>query len=87
MFTNKTSREHGNDIDRNDFSDGYTIFCFEFTLDLSSGDHFDIVRYENLVLKINFKKVLDRPINCITYLEFDSIITYDKYGAVVQYPK
>ena len=87
MFTNKTSREHGNDIDRNDFADGYTIFCFEFTPDLSSGDHFDIVRYENLVLRISFKKVLDRAINCLTYLEFDSIITYDKYGVVVQYPK
>lgn len=46
----------GNDISRKEYPQGYTLFCFDLTSDLCSGDHLNIKQTEKPILKLRFRK-------------------------------
>ena len=69
----------GNTIDREEFKDGHTLYCFDLTPDLSSssGHHFNVTKRGNLRVEMGFEKVLPFTGNVIVYSEFESIIEID----------
>ena len=69
----------GNTIDREEFKDGYTLYCFDLTPDLSSssGHHFNVTKRGNLRVEMGFEKVLPFTGNVIVYSEFEPIIEID----------
>ena len=80
MYTalNKFGQDEGNQISRNDYAQGYTLFAFNITPDLDSDDHFTPVRSGPLCLEIHFAKALPNTINVIILAEFENTIEVNK---------
>ena len=76
--TGLMSQDRGNHIDWEDFANGYTLFAFDLTPDLSDSGHFSVVKQGNLRLELHFKTQLPQTVNAIVYAEFDNIIEIDK---------
>jgi len=59
-----------NSISRNAYSNGYTLFAFDLTPDLSANcaGHWNLVKYRSLRLEVRFEKTLFVTINCIVYV-------------------
>jgi hypothetical protein len=78
----KTIFDHGNDIDRSDYGNGYTLFVYDLTPDMCNGSHFNVIKQGSLNIKLTFKEALAKPINCICYMDYDSIIMIDKFNQI-----
>ena len=76
-------QDEGNNIDRDEYLQGYTLFAFDLTPDLNDGGHFNLVRQGNLRLEIHFAKPLPDTICVIVYAEFDNIIEVDRSRNVI----
>ena len=72
------NQDRGNHITWEDYGDGYTLFAFDLTPDLSDGGHFNVVKHGILRLELHFKTQLAVTVNAIVYAEFDNIIEIDK---------
>jgi len=69
----------GNSISKDDYANGYTLFAFNLTPDLSANcaGHWNLVKHGSLRLEVRFEKALSMTINCIVYVEFDNILKID----------
>ena len=76
--TGLMSQDQGNDISWEEYGNGYTLFAFDLTPDLSDSGHFNIVKQGNLRLELHFKTQLPYTVNAIVYAEFDNVIEIDK---------
>jgi len=73
----------GNDISRDDFDDGYAIFCSDLTPDLSNGGHYNLIKKGNLRLELQFAKALPQSINVVILSEFENLIEVDNQRNVL----
>ena len=85
LFTGsgKIFQDEGNDIDRNEYGNGYTLFGFDLTPDLSEAGHFHLIKHGNLRLEIHFSQALAETINVIVYAEFDNVLEIDRSRNVI----
>lgn len=67
----------GNQISREDYPNGYSLFAFDLTPDLCTGPHVSPIKQGNLRIGIQFAEPLPVTVNCIIYAEFDSMIEID----------
>ena len=76
LFTalNKFGQDEGNQISRNDYTAGYTLFAFDFTPDLENDGHFNERRSGPMRVEIHFAKALPHTINVIILAEFENTI-------------
>ena len=70
--------DHGNQISREDYANGYTLYCFNLTPDLSSGENFNLIKQGNLRIEVQFASALQQTVNLIVYAEFDSVLEIDQ---------
>ena len=77
--------DKGNCITRETFKNGYCLFVFDLTLDLSvnSDSHLNLVKHGSIRIDVRFKTALEHNINCIIYAEFNSIIEIDSTRQVI----
>lgn len=75
---------HGNDISRRDYGNGYTLFAFDITPDLCSGDHFNLLKSGSLLLELSFAENLIQPIHLIVYMEFDNLIEINASRKIIK---
>ena len=76
----------GNDISREDFPNGYSLFAFDLTPDLCSGDQFNMIKTGNLDVAITFKKGIDNSIVVLFYMEYDNLVEINnKYEVSYDY--
>ncbi|KYN17311.1 Uncharacterized protein F54H12.2 [Trachymyrmex cornetzi] len=75
----------GNSISRDDYANGYTLFAFDLTPDLSANcaGHWNLVKHGSLRLEVRFEKALSVTINCIVYAEFDNVLEIDSSRQVI----
>lgn len=75
----------GNSISRDDYSNGYCLFAFDLTPDLSANyaGHWNLVKHGSLRLEVRFEKPLDATVNCIVYAEFDNVLEIDSSRQVI----
>lgn len=73
----------GNDINRDDYLSGYTLFAFDFTPDLCSGDHMNIIKTGSVSLKIKFGSPLSESVTAVVYQEYDELVEINKQRKVV----
>ena len=77
--TNKMHRDEGNTISRSQYNNGYTLFAFDLTPDLSANDsHLNLVEEGNLGVEIQFAQPLEHTVNVLVYGEMDNIIEIDR---------
>ena len=81
--TGMLHRDEGNNLDRDEYLQGYALFAFDLTPDLNDGNHFNLVKQGNLCLELHFAKPLPETINVIVYAEFDNIIEVDRSRNVI----
>ena len=85
MFTGtrKENQDEGNGIDRNEFANGYTLYVFDLTPDLSENDSFNLTRSGGVRVGMKFAAPLARTITVIAFAEFENIIEIDRNRNVV----
>ncbi|XP_071950809.1 uncharacterized protein F54H12.2-like [Antedon mediterranea] len=81
--SNTLFQDTGNQISRDDYPKGYSLFAFDLTPDLANAGHFNLIRQGNIRLEIQFSTALTETINILVYSEFDSIIEIDKSRNVI----
>ena len=76
LFTalNKLGQDEGNQISRNDYPNGYTLFAFDLSPDLENDGHFNEVKSGPLRLEIHFGQPLPNTINVVILAEFENTI-------------
>ena len=70
--------DRGNQLSRDEYAQGFTLFAFDLTPNLDDGGHFHLKKQGNLRLELHFKTGLPETINVIVYAEFDNVIEVDK---------
>ncbi|XP_071504964.1 uncharacterized protein F54H12.2-like [Diadema antillarum] len=81
--TDKLYKDVGNHVSREDYDRGYTLYAFDLSPDLSSGQHFNLKRQGNLRLELHFDENLGQGINIICYAEFVNILEIDRARNVI----
>ena len=80
--TGKQFKDEDNDISRDDYGNGYTLFAFDLTQDLSEDDHFNRIKQSSLRIERHFATELVNTVNVIAYAEFENILKIDKHRNV-----
>ena len=83
LFTGVDKFHEGNNITREDYPHGYTLFAFDLTSDLCSGEHLDLTRKGNLSLNLGFASALKVNVNIVVYMEYQQVIEIDKNRKVI----
>ncbi|XP_025995042.2 uncharacterized protein F54H12.2-like [Solenopsis invicta] len=75
----------GNSISRDDYSNGYCLFAFDLTPNLSANcaGHWNLVKHGSLRLEVRFEKALTATVNCIVYAEFNNVLEIDSSRQVI----
>jgi hypothetical protein len=81
--TRKENQDEGNDIARTDFPNGYCLYVFDLTPDLSENDSFNLTRSGSVRIGMKFASALQKTITVVTYAEFENIIEIDRNRNVV----
>ncbi|XP_052746989.1 uncharacterized protein F54H12.2-like [Bicyclus anynana] len=70
----------GNDISKEDYKNGFCLFAFDLTPDLSanSNSHWNLIKRGSVRFEVRFEKSLLTTLNCIVYAEFDNVIEINK---------
>ena len=75
---NKMYHDTGHFISRDDYPNGYTLYCFDLSPDLNSGDHLNLIKKGNLRFEIRFAQPLPQTVMVIAYAQFHNILEVDK---------
>ncbi|XP_011688631.1 PREDICTED: uncharacterized protein F54H12.2-like [Wasmannia auropunctata] len=75
----------GNSISRENYPDGYCLFAFDLTPDLSANNntHWNLMKHGNVRIEVRFEEALQNTINCIVYGEYDNILEIDASRQVI----
>ena len=75
----------GNAISRKDYPNGYCLYAFDLTPDLSANDdtHFNLVRHGAVRLEVRFGEALTETVNCMIYAEYDTVLEIDQSRQVM----
>ena len=80
---NKMYKDTGNSISLEEFSQGYTIYCFDLSPDLNVGDHMNLLRKGNLRLEMRLQNALPQTAMILMYAEFQNILEIDRSRNVI----
>ena len=81
--TGKVNRDEGNDISRTDFADGYALYAFDLSPDLSEQDHFNLTRQGSVRVDLKFAAALPSTVTVVVYAEFENVIEIDRNRNVI----
>ena len=81
--TNSMFQDKGNQIDRKDYGHGYTLYAFDLTPDLSSGECFNLRKNGNVRLEMQFAEPLPETIKVFVYAEYESVVEIDRNRNVI----
>lgn len=75
----------GNSITRKAYPNGYCLYAFDLTPDLSanSDTHFNLVKHGSVRIELRFGEVLTEALNCIIYAEYDNVLEIDQARQVI----
>jgi hypothetical protein len=76
--------DNGNDISHSEYANGFTLFCFDTTPDLSSNDStWNIQKNGTMRIELRFARALEESVTVIVFSEFDSLIEIDRNRQVI----
>ena len=65
-------------VSYSDFQGGNTLFVFNLNSEQTDGEHIERPQRGSVRIEVRFSQPLPRPITCIVFSEFDSLILIDK---------
>ncbi|GFX78921.1 uncharacterized protein F54H12.2 [Trichonephila clavipes] len=65
-------------LSRTEFPKGYALYLFDLSPDLCDGEHFNLIKHNNLRIELKFNKALEQTVSFIVFAEFESLIEIDK---------
>jgi hypothetical protein len=85
MYTGsrQENQDEGNGIGRIEFANGYALYVFDLTPDLSECDSFNLTRSGGVRLAMKFSTALAKTITVVAFAEFENIIEVDRNRNVV----
>uniref|UniRef100_A0ABD2WI17 Uncharacterized protein n=1 Tax=Trichogramma kaykai TaxID=54128 RepID=A0ABD2WI17_9HYME len=71
--------DNGNNLSRLKYPNGYCLFAFDLTPDLSANDlsHWNLIKHGSVRLDVRFAAALESTVNCIIYAEYENILEID----------
>ena len=86
MFTDtgKIFDDTGNDVTREGYRKGYTLWAFDLSPDKDDGAHFHLVKEGNLRLDMKFAQALGTTTTVLVYAEFDNVIEIDRARNIIK---
>ena len=71
--------DDGNQIHRQYYPNGYTLFACDLTPNMSANDetHWNLIKHGSVRVDVRFAKQLRSTVNCIVYAEFPNILEID----------
>ena len=66
------------DISYQEYKNGFTFFCFDLNPDISSSEHYSLLKDGSLDLEINRLKPSSESIKLIVYTENDNILEINR---------
>lgn len=76
--------DKGLDISLSDYQNGYTIFAFDLTPDMSDGDHLELMKRGDIRLHVKFAKALPEAITILAIGEFENTVQIDRFNTVIK---
>ena len=73
----------GHGIHRAAYKDGFALYAFDLTPDMTEGSHVDPIKHGNVRMDIHFAQALAETVNVIVYAEYDNIIQVDRARNIV----
>lgn len=81
--TGTDNRNEGNDISRTDYGQGFALYAFDLTPDLSENESFNLTRQGTVRVDAKFSTALPNTVSVVAYAEFENIIEIDRNRNVV----
>jgi len=81
--TGKLFHDEGNDISRSDYANGYALYAFDLSPDLTDDEHFDLSKTGSVRLQAKFADALATPVTLIAYAEFQNLLEIDNNRNVI----
>ena len=78
----KRFRNEGNDIERKDYKNGFTLYAFDLSQSLSGGEYTDPKRDGRLIANFKFAKVTPETLTLFAYMQFDDSFTINEVGKI-----
>ena len=82
--TGKIFDDSGNDITRESYRKGFTIWAFDLSPDKEDSAHVHLIKEGNLRLDMKFAEALDDTTSVIVYAEFDNVIEIDRARNIIK---
>ena len=79
----KDNRDEGNDIDREEYPNGYALYAFDLSPDLTDSESFSLARQGTVRVDMTFGEALASTVTIVSYAEFENIIEIDRNRNVV----
>lgn len=81
--TGRNNRDIGLDISRSEYKDGYTLYAFDLTPDMSQEGHYNLIKQGSLRVDMKFSEPLPNTVTVIAYAEFENLIEVDRSRNIV----
>lgn len=82
--SNINHEDVGNNISRNAYANGYTLFAVDLTPDLcASGSHISVQKTGSLRIEVRFENPLANSVTAVLYSEFAGVIEVDKNRNII----
>ena len=83
MGIGKLYKDEGVEINREDFKEGYCLYAFDLSPDMSDGGHFNLIKSGNMRLEMKFGVALPNTVNVVVYAEFENMLEINKDKNVI----
>jgi len=81
--TGKQQKDEGTDITREVYSQGYAIYAFDLTPDMSEDSHFNLTKEGSVRVDFRFAQALPNTVNIVAYGEFEQMIEIDRNKQII----
>ena len=70
------NRDEGNDIDREEYSNGYALYAFDLSPDLTDSESFSLARQGTVRVDMTLGVALPSTVTIVSHAEFENIIEF-----------
>ena len=81
--TGRLFHDEGLFINRTEFANGYALYAFDLSPDLTDDQKFDQLRTGSVRLQLRFANSLPVPVTLIVYAEYQNMIEIDKNRNII----